>query len=788
MGLAVFTICSNNYVSMARILIDSAQLHHPEARIFLCLADAPMHDPDFYPPNCTVVPAEALDVPEFESFAFRYDVMEFNTALKPFMFRHLLAAGFDAVLYFDPDIEIFSRLESVLGALEAGASFTLTPHICRPAEGDAYPDDTGIMRAGVFNLGFLGVGAGAEADSVLRWWSRRLQYQCINDQPGGIFVDQKFMDLVPGFAEHARVLRDTSLNVAYWNLDQRHLARDGDEWRVDGRPLGFFHYSGFNPRNLARLSKYTDGFQAPGLAPDLVALMHHYAERLIANGHGTIPAGLYAFGKFRSGTVVSEFVRKRFREDHLSWAGDPFDSYEDHLNLAPTTRWSGPAAACVTNLMDSLRGVEPWLRERFDPATPGAARAYIDWFLKHGEPLVGDARLVEPVAERLGELSRPMRQAPPRREPGEPGVDVIGYLRLALGLGEAGRLTLQSLARAGMDAKGVAVSLNSSSSANDVSCEPLLVERSDAAVQVFSINADQIGQVIEHLGDRLRPDSYRIITPFWELSNLPEAWAGAFDLVDEVWAPTRFIQAMLTRRIDKPVVRMPLLLEFEPPPKMARARFNLPENRFLFFFAFDYFSFIERKNPLAVVDAFRRAFRTGGRDAPATLVLKTLNSETAPANAQALRDSLQDNPDVILIEQTLTRPATLALIDACDAVVSLHRSEGLGLLIAEAMVLGKPAISTDYSATTELVSPQTGYPVDYRLVPVREGDYPFHEGQHWADADIDHAAWQMRAVFEDRAGVARRVAAARAHLHAGYGQAAVSAHQAARLRLIREAR
>ena len=779
MSLAIFTICSNNYVSMARILIDSALLHHPEATIFLCLADTPVHDPTFYPPNCIVVSAEMLDIPEFDSFSFRYDVMEFNTALKPFMVRRLLSAGFGAVLYFDPDIEIFSRLGSVLDALEAGASFTLTPHVCQPAEGDAYPDDIGIMRAGVFNLGFLGVGAGAEAESLLRWWSRRLQYQCINDQPGGIFVDQKFMDLLPGFADHIRVLRDTTLNVAYWNLDQRHLARDGESWRVDGRPLGFFHYSGFNPRNLARLSKYTDGFQVPGLSPDLLALMRHYADRLLANGHGTIPAGLYAYGKFRSGTVVSEFVRKRFREDHLSWAGNPFDGYEDFLSLAPARRWASPAGACVTNLMASLHAREPWLRDTFDPAAPAAALEYIHWFLHHAEPLVGDPRLVEPVAERLGELSRPSRRAPPRRTPSEPEIDVVGYLRLALGLGEAGRLTLQSLARAGLDARGLAVSLNSSSSANDASCE-----RAEAAIQVFSINADQLDQVIDHLGDRLRPDSYRIITPFWELSNLPEIWASAFDRIDEVWAPTRFIQAMLARRIDKPIVRMPLVLEFEPPAKMARSRFNLPENRFLFFFAFDYFSFIERKNPLAVVEAFRRAFRTGGRDTPATLVLKTLNSEIVPANAQTLRDGLQDNPDVILIEQTLSRPATLGLIDACDAVVSLHRSEGLGLLIAEAMVLGKPAISTDYSATTELISPQTGYPVDYKLIPVREGDYPFHEGQTWADADVDHAAWQMRAVFEDHAGVARRVAAARAHLHAGYGQEAVSARQAGRLRLI----
>lgn len=784
-GLAFFTICSNNYVSMAGIFVNSVLVHHPEADVYLCLADTLVDDPTFYPHGCKVIPASGLDIPEFDAFSFRYDVMEFNTALKPFMFRHLLALDYGAVLYFDPDIEIFHRLDGVTSALEDGASFVLTPHICRPAEGTAFPDDIGIMRAGTYNLGFLGVGKGEEADSILRWWSRRLQYQCINDQPGGIFVDQKFMDLVPGFASDVRIVRDTTLNVAYWNLTQRALSRAGDTWLVDGRPLGFFHYSGFDPRNMTRLSKYTDGFREACISEDLQALMQHYADRLLSRGHGTIPAGLYAYGKFRSGTVISEFLRKRFREDHLTWADNPFESFEEYLNSTTATRWTGAASACITNLMMSLRENEPWLRETFKPEKPDSARAYIDWFVNHAEPLVGDPRLVEPIAERLGEISRPLRHSPTQSEVGAPEVDVIGYLRLALGLGEAGRLTLRSLAEAGVKARGLAVSLNSASNANDSSCASLLTERSVAPIQVFSVNADQVEQVIEHLGDGLRSDSYRIITPFWELSNLPEAWVGAFDRMDEVWAPTRFIQTMLTRRLDKPIFRMPLMLEFVPPAPMARSRFNLPRDRFLFFFAFDYFSFLERKNPLAVVEAFRRAFRRANPEASVALVLKTLNSEIVPDHARGLQDTLQDDPDVILIERTLSRPETLALIDACDAVISLHRSEGLGLLIAEAMVLGKPAISTDYSATTELVSPETGYPVDYRLIPVRDGDYPFHDGQHWADADVDHAAWQMRQVFKGGTNVACRVAAARAHLHANYGQAAVSARQAARLRKIR---
>ena len=165
------------------------------------------------------------------------------------------------------------------------------------------------------------------------------------------------------------------------------------------------------------------------------------------------------------------------------------------------------------------------------------------------------------------------------------------------------------------------------------------------------------------------------------------------------------------------------------------------------------------------------------------LVLKTMNGDLVEGNSP-LREILKDDPDIVVIEGTLERNETLALIAACDAVVSLHRSEGLGLLVAEAMVLGKPVIATDYSATTELVTPHTGWPVDYCLIPVPEGVYPFHEGQVWADADIDHAAWQMRRVIGDQAEAERRVAAARALISREHGIGAVAGRQLARLRTI----
>jgi hypothetical protein len=125
----------------------------------------------FYLPDCTVIEAEDLDIPDFMHFAFRYDAMEFNTALKPFMLLRLFRQGHHAVLYLDPDTQIFAPLDGVRQALDHGASFVLAPHLLQPAEGDSQPDDVAIMCAGIYNLGFLGVGATPETAPILQWWA-----------------------------------------------------------------------------------------------------------------------------------------------------------------------------------------------------------------------------------------------------------------------------------------------------------------------------------------------------------------------------------------------------------------------------------------------------------------------------------------------------------------------------------------------------------------------------------------------------------------------------------------
>ena len=326
--VAIFTICSNNYLPFAHVLFGSVRRFHPEADLFLCLADRLLDTPGLIDGDLTVIEAHLLSIPNFPSFAFRYNIMEFNTALKPFMFLHLIEqCGYSSILYFDPDIELFASLTTVLATLRNGASFLFTPHLCSPSQDSIEPNDIFIMRAGTFNLGFLGVSYTAETISILQWWARRLQFQCVNDQPAGLFVDQKFMNLVPGFADHAAISHDTTLNVAYWNLAQRQLGHTADGWTVDGAPLKFFHFSGFNPCQPARLSKHDPRFTT-NMPEALKELTARYAAALLEWGYGTIPASSYAYGRFASGTTIDNDVRKLFREQYSDWPSDPFVSFK----------------------------------------------------------------------------------------------------------------------------------------------------------------------------------------------------------------------------------------------------------------------------------------------------------------------------------------------------------------------------------------------------------------------------------------------------------------------------
>ena len=376
-SVAVFTICSNNYLSQAAVLFASVRAVHPDVDLVLGLAD--LRDADAtYPAGVEVLQANELGIVDFESFAFAYDVMEFNTAIKPSVMLRLFERGYRKVIYFDPDIALYRRLDDLLALLDRHA-FVLTPHFTSPPEPGDVRTERHVMQTGIYNLGFLAAAQRPETEPCLRWWARMLRYGCINAQERGLFVDQKYLDLLTGLADDVHVLRDPGFNVAYWNLPRRCLtaAPDGTP-QVDGRPLAFFHFSGFDPTQPERLSRYAPDVPVTGI---LAQVLDGYAARRV-DAQPVTSARAYAYGTFASGIRIPDMVRRCFRDRHATWSGDPFADYDRYLRLPSPMASLGALGETVTNLMQQHHAASRELRFAFDLENPFEVSAYARFFAR----------------------------------------------------------------------------------------------------------------------------------------------------------------------------------------------------------------------------------------------------------------------------------------------------------------------------------------------------------------------------------------------------------------------
>lgn len=285
------------------------------------------------------------------------------------------------------------------------------------------------------------------------------------------------------------------------------------------------------------------------------------------------------------------------------------------------------------------------------------------------------------------------------------------------------------------------------------------------ATNVFFINADQMPIARKVLGKEAFTGHHNIGLWLWELERFPRDWRRAFDLVDEVWTPTSFVHDAIAAATDKPVLRMPAAVELSPPTGMDRAYFGLPPDEFVFLFSYDFNGFASRKNPEAVIAAFQQAF--DDHSTKARLLVKSTNGERFPDRFEALQRSVADDPRIEVRDGFLSRKAMHGLQNAIDCFVSLHRSEGFGLGLAECMYLGKPVIATGYSGNMDFMDRENSLPVDFRMISLHAGDYPYWQGQQWAEPDVAHAARLMRQVFDNN-DLARRIganAAASIRLH-----------------------
>lgn len=243
-----------------------------------------------------------------------------------------------------------------------------------------------------------------------------------------------------------------------------------------------------------------------------------------------------------------------------------------------------------------------------------------------------------------------------------------------------------------------------------------------------------------HSGLAIRKNTYRIGYWYWEMEQVPRRWNRHASWIHELWAPTRFIGQALRSAMKIPVIDMLAGMRMPPAVNLPRARFGLPNDHFLFLFVFDMGSTMERKNPLGAIEAFRKAFSP--KDC-VTLVIKVSRGWHDPAGLRALQEASSDR-NIRLIDAILSPDELFGLMNTCDAYVSLHRSEGYGLTMAESMALGKPVIATGYSGNLDFMTPSNSLLVSYSKTPLKATVRLYRRGGSWAEPSVDHAAELMR--------------------------------------------
>ncbi|UJP04906.1 MAG: glycosyltransferase [Nitrosomonas sp.] len=361
------------------------------------------------------------------------------------------------------------------------------------------------------------------------------------------------------------------------------------------------------------------------------------------------------------------------------------------------------------------------------------------WFNRHG------------IAEHdlLPFIQKPERQFP---NPGQRqfGVNLIGYVYGQLGIGEDLRMAARALRAAKIPFTLINFPPGKDIPQNDYSMHEYVAEEAPYTCNIFCMTALEHGRYYAERGNTLIAGRYNIGYWPWELAQWPEDWKDLTRLVDEVWVSTQHTYDALAPVSTVPVFIMPMAVELGPiaafdSRAQARQHFGLPKSAKLFCFSFDLNSSIHRKNPQACVDAFIRAFpATEWNKNPIGLVIKAHKPSRRHAAWEKLKQAAADDQRIHIIENTLSRSDLLALYQSCDCYISLHRAEGFGRGLAEALQLGLHVITTGYSGNIDFCKPPYASLVRYRPIKIRKGQYPYGKGQVWADADIDHAAELMR--------------------------------------------
>lgn len=506
----------------------------------------------------------------------------------------------------------------------------------------------------------------------------------------------------------------------------------------------------------------------------------------------------------------TEFTAARFSPAYLAFLAAPAPPFASRLaahvaSARPELRqrfrnnadlfqaWYYGGGAASLGLLPFLSQAERGhLREphpAFAGLTPSLSRAAYYAYLRDSEARARydlnradhRAAVIAAAPKETADPLEPWQPAAAAQGRGDlPGCNVFGFADGVLGIGEDARAVAIALGHAGIPRCICNLTLpDRHATSASSSMEALYSERPLFPVNIFAMTAFETARLAAQRGASLREGRYNIGYWPWELTSLPPEWRFVFDLVDEIWAPSRFLVEVYGNLTSKPVVLMPPLVATPPAETMDLAPFGLEPGNVVFLTMFDFNSFVARKNPQAAIAAFKAAFPD--RDGPERMIVKSLNAHAHAPRLEELQREIGDDDRFVLLDGAFSRAEIGGLIAAVDCFVSLHRAEGFGRVIAEAMLLKTPVVATNWSGSVDFLNAKTGFPVDGTLRPVVAEEYVFWEGSDWAEPSLASAAAALRRVAARPKDMAPLLERALAKIAGSYDLSKVAPNLAARL-------
>ncbi len=348
------------------------------------------------------------------------------------------------------------------------------------------------------------------------------------------------------------------------------------------------------------------------------------------------------------------------------------------------------------------------------------------------------------------------------------GINLVGYLNHVIGLGESARQFASSLEAGGIPHSLAAVDLGPTVPMLNGAEIPWVGEADlPYDTTVLWCNPDVYGKAVD---PTTLAGKHVVARWAWELAEVPDSWSAVANEFSEIWTASRFVADAVSSGVDVPVRVMRQAVATAPPAPLDRQRWGIPDDHTMFLYMFDYHSMMKRKNPLGLVEAFRTAFpqRQG-----VTLLIKTINAPNDPVDAATLQNAVADIPSIRLVDVAVSGYERASLLAGCDVYVSLHRTEGFGMTMAEAMSYGRPVIATGFGGNLEYMTPDNSYIVPASPTEVGTGVRVYPPDGIWGEPDLSAAASMMRQAVDNPEDARRRGAEAAKHIETFHSHRAV---------------